>query len=436
MKPQRYSYRPLDKHARTIRLISKVHMGQHGEITLSLGRVDLEDARDNYTAISYTWGTDKPKHRVWIDGRYLMLRKNIWLFLKYYCDSDQKKMPTKLWADSICIDQENIAERGHQVMFMRDIFHGAANVVIWLAEASINSSLMELESYRWLDQMDQMGRADPVQYHAQLEKFKRQHVQPILDHPYWRRLWVIQEVLLAKNVSIALGDEFESLQSFGRVLGWHDFGAGVLLNKFVSPRGLESESCIHEARDLHGLIEIYGGQECSDIRDKIYGVLGMSISRGRLVADYHCDVVQLASKVLELLYDEQDCCRPKQPPGPWRQYYLDLQKTLRLTDAEMEYATVQWHNLPTYQIWAKVYWQLSDCKCDFCTPRRLRRKWSSALNTISEALIPDFVDYQTYRSRERDKIIKDDRLRRISMNSPATKLTPAEFRKHNLLLDD
>lgn len=40
--------------------------------------------------------------------------------------------PRTLWADAVCIDQENLLERGEQVKIMRKIYSRATRVLIWL----------------------------------------------------------------------------------------------------------------------------------------------------------------------------------------------------------------------------------------------------------------------------------------------------------------
>jgi hypothetical protein len=41
-----------------------------------------------------------------------------------------------IWADGICINQEDDIEKGHQVRFMREIYESAAQVTFWLGEES------------------------------------------------------------------------------------------------------------------------------------------------------------------------------------------------------------------------------------------------------------------------------------------------------------
>lgn len=46
-----------------------------------------------------------------------------------------------LWADAICIDQNNIPERNQQVRIMRKIFSQADRVLSWLGPAADSSDL-------------------------------------------------------------------------------------------------------------------------------------------------------------------------------------------------------------------------------------------------------------------------------------------------------
>jgi hypothetical protein len=41
-----------------------------------------------------------------------------------------------LWIDAICINQEDITERGHQVQLMGRVCSKATRVLVWLGEAS------------------------------------------------------------------------------------------------------------------------------------------------------------------------------------------------------------------------------------------------------------------------------------------------------------
>lgn len=48
--------------------------------------------------------------------------------------SDESQSVKYLWINALCIDQENVSERNHQVQFMRTISSQAKCVVVWLGD--------------------------------------------------------------------------------------------------------------------------------------------------------------------------------------------------------------------------------------------------------------------------------------------------------------
>jgi hypothetical protein len=52
-----------------------------------------------------------------------------------------------LWADALCINQEDLLERAHQVNIMKNIFQRASRVLIWLGpEKESNLAMFLLKS--------------------------------------------------------------------------------------------------------------------------------------------------------------------------------------------------------------------------------------------------------------------------------------------------
>jgi len=121
----------------------------------------------------------------------------------------------KLWIDSVSINQEDNDEKGFQVALMGDIFSRAEKVLVWLDKASEVSL-----SARWASSLREdwpIGIAGAI---ATLDKLKwieepwvkyrlllawREEVRHILFHPYWRRLWIVQEVWQGRQVLVIAG---------------------------------------------------------------------------------------------------------------------------------------------------------------------------------------------------------------------------------------
>ena len=104
----------------------------------------------SYEALSYTWGNDDPIHEIKLlnvrnEGQKPSLKK---LWAKFYVRSNlyaalqhlrDTAVPVVLWADALCINQKDDAERSVQVTRMAEIFNQASNVCVWLGAGDLNS---------------------------------------------------------------------------------------------------------------------------------------------------------------------------------------------------------------------------------------------------------------------------------------------------------
>lgn len=127
-------YTPISS-PRTIRLLH-LHPGQQNDqITFSLQTVSLDDSNVSYEAISYCWGDPKLVAPVYCHSQPLYIPQSLYAVLK------QLRLPPGggdrvLWADSICINQRDNVEKGHQVAMMDLIYSRPTRVLIWLGAES------------------------------------------------------------------------------------------------------------------------------------------------------------------------------------------------------------------------------------------------------------------------------------------------------------
>lgn len=93
-----------------------------------------------------------------------------------------------LWIGALCINQDDIPERDHQVGLMSRIYSPAGMVLVWLRPASRSTS----NKTGW--------PADLTNEHNYEE------MRSILSRPYWTRLWILQEIVLAKSITVICGE--------------------------------------------------------------------------------------------------------------------------------------------------------------------------------------------------------------------------------------
>ena len=156
-------------------------------ITCSLAAVSLsESARPQYEALSYVWGEAAERNEILLDGQPTSITQNLWTVLKYIRKPDASRT---LWIDAICINKNDMHERNEQVRQMGRIYSQASRILIWLGppDAEIEKTMLALLI---------PGALEGRQY-EQFPKDIALGLRRILSQPWWHRIWVIQEHVLA-----------------------------------------------------------------------------------------------------------------------------------------------------------------------------------------------------------------------------------------------
>lgn len=117
-----------------------------------------------------------------------------------------------IWIDALCIDQDNLVEKSSQVEMMGKIYQAAERVIVWLDDMRITHSqltdaffLLELISLCSIepstDLYDPPTRVIGLRNHwVALNK--------LLSHPYWHRVWIFQEIAMAKKLHLLYGNKY------------------------------------------------------------------------------------------------------------------------------------------------------------------------------------------------------------------------------------
>ncbi len=162
-----FEYDVLPTGGQHFRLLGLGHPDEHGTISsLTLHTFDINDTPPFY-AISYVWHSPELVVPVTCNHKKLMITNSLGSTL-------EKLVPwsrgTYLWADGICINQGNIAERNHQVTLMGNIYGRASKVLAHLGDGRPTEddsndwsavSLMTLLNRIWLTVLDK-GLQEPL----------------------------------------------------------------------------------------------------------------------------------------------------------------------------------------------------------------------------------------------------------------------------------
>jgi len=102
----------------------------------------------SFEALSYEWGLpDKSKQFSTTDGGFIIhITASLYQALRDLCP-EMTQGPRILWADSICINQEDIEERQDQVAIMGDIYRLATQVITYIGpERPFSAAAIQMAS--------------------------------------------------------------------------------------------------------------------------------------------------------------------------------------------------------------------------------------------------------------------------------------------------
>ena len=95
-----------------------------------------------YEALSYVWGDTPGPSTIVLRDQHMHVTSNLESALRHLRFEDHHRI---LWIDALCINQDDLRERNHQVRQMRSIYQFATRVVVWLGPAdSIDKKHIDL----------------------------------------------------------------------------------------------------------------------------------------------------------------------------------------------------------------------------------------------------------------------------------------------------
>ncbi|KAI1759582.1 HET-domain-containing protein [Hypoxylon sp. FL1150] len=319
-------------------------------LNYSLKTFDLSDLPLlHFIAISHVWGSAMDSQDIYditVDDRTFCVRKNLYDFL---VTCNNKGVGGLLFIDAICIDQLNVAERRDQVKQMARIYRSADLVIAWLGVPTPRDQ-------RAVDLFSQ--EHNTATRYPRLGAKQWYGFRYLSYHPYWSRVWIVQEVLFARNLTVWCGRHIfpsslfmgipsdaipEPGQRFStdrrpqtavnavsgsrspaeQIMMHRDQtmlrtavaplspGANVaaiaeILRNIRDPHTLVESYPAPEPDPLHEVIRLFGKHNCADPRDKLYGFLGLiaASSRAGVDPDYSRDITYAYDQALKLGLEE------------------------------------------------------------------------------------------------------------------------------------
>ncbi|KAK0641517.1 hypothetical protein B0T16DRAFT_215970 [Cercophora newfieldiana] len=173
--------------------------------------------------------------------------------------------------DSICINQSDPNERNHQVRLMQKIYGLAAHVLSHigeetpLAQKAFDAQYIELDGQLWR-RWENGGLPKDVMHGL---------VRVLNKSQYSQRLWIIQELVLGRQVSFVTNDLIIPLPELTGGGGQTQGVLGRILHARQRWHDVPPTAGFRRGSKLVNLLEDYRSHRCQDIRDRVYGLLGV-----------------------------------------------------------------------------------------------------------------------------------------------------------------
>lgn len=279
-----FQYQPLNHKKLAIRLVRVLlDLSAEGDLRCEMWHTTT---RSRYECLSYRWGALTNPKRILIknteapDSQYqpFQVGENLHAFL--HAARANPELGDTFWIDALCIDQQNVPERNHQVTQMGDIYSQASRVVVWLGN---------------YPEVVRRGAKDEV-FNAFWEQLGR--------NEYWHRAWITQEFVLPRHIDFLINDSvvpylessvgarqqkriytlmtMRNLYDKQRKSLWHRLWVGGI--------SLSDDFFLFNAREV----------ECTVPRDRIYSLLALLQEGKSITVNYEWPVSQVVYQLLRL----------------------------------------------------------------------------------------------------------------------------------------
>jgi hypothetical protein len=180
-------------------------------------------------------------------------------------------------------------------------------------------------------------------------------IRSLLRNSYFTRLWIVQEVLLAKRVYIVCGELW---------LEWDDITRRIMAMDVLyfnslpdarwlfrdSQRRIDNTDRKRPRLSLHQAIHRYSGLNCGDARDKVYGLLGLVDSI------YGVPLVNYASSPRQVYIDTVQALLTRWSPARFQEL-LDaaraLSRNLGLRPKHVKALDLLWSGVAEFELAAR-----------------------------------------------------------------------------------
>jgi hypothetical protein len=246
-----------------------------------------------------------------LNGVEVTVRANLEAALRSLRMQNEFRAGLLLWADALCINQNDIVERGKVVRDMQNIYLEADTVTVWLGAGDEKSEYTTQTIRDFAASYAAAPERDGLLLERKVLDFPpfwyTTTVYPaivdVMDRPYWRRLWIMQEIMACAPCEyVYIGDHKISwaelffvlrviIKSDIKLPGIDEFSEATqnrvidnakqaypllsFAEMYRHSPGIGKWNAFYEIETWSSWIYLGGNAEATDQRDRVYGLLGL-----------------------------------------------------------------------------------------------------------------------------------------------------------------
>ncbi|EPE37003.1 hypothetical protein GLAREA_09166 [Glarea lozoyensis ATCC 20868] len=343
----------------------------------------------DFATLSYVWGSGRSR-KIILNEQPTYIGANLEAALRSLRGTQRFNGRFRLWVDALCINQKDVEERGRQVKKMHMLYSSAWIVISWAGEERNGSPAAML----LLDRLAAASRSgagreveaclkcDPAYFGVgcwfALHEF--------MQREYWSRVWVIQEVVLgSKRVVLRCGKWCLDWESFctglvflsdylwtvkdellkrdlalvprrrGQPQMWSTTSCHLITKDLWPMSKMREEKSRRDWLDFGRLLVLANSANSSDVRDKVYGLIGMMdpLVSQQLVPDYISSSAVIFAKVLQVYIETYQDLEPIREGNCWGKMNAPTWAADWTWDGRLRY------NRPETRFWGP-FWETVD----------------------------------------------------------------------------
>ncbi|QDS77753.1 hypothetical protein FKW77_004831 [Venturia effusa] len=279
----------------------------------------------DFEALSYCWESDVCEKDVLVDGSLVQIPKNLEAMLQKLQYLPEVESGMHFWIDGLCIDQNNISEKNHQVQLMKRIYTEALCVIVWLGDGDDESD-QAMDALARIAGFEQQVEEKKSRLSKEtLDNRRRQSIRdwmsaiswaPVVDllsRNYWKRMWIIQELALNHTMTLFMcGNRQVPRQvvwgACGFIEGWsREIDQALIEQCRASSSSIPTDHDIFQiAYDVYSLfmldlnaeihsfdrlLDLARKSKVKDPKDKVYGLLGLLAQP--IAPDYRKSIMEI-----------------------------------------------------------------------------------------------------------------------------------------------